>query len=96
MPSSKFNENGSNPVHKGALFQVESDLLEAANILRGPLDAAHFKTYIFPLLFVKRISDVHKEEYEAALTEAGGYEEYTCFPQNYHFRVPEDCSWRVE
>ena len=28
------------------------DLWEAANILRGPVDAADFKTYVFPLLFL--------------------------------------------
>ena len=58
------------------LSQLESHLWEAANILRGPVDAADFKTYVFPLLFFKRISDVHDEEYAAALTESGGDEEY--------------------
>lgn len=38
------------------LSQLESHLWESANILRGPVDAADFKTYIFPLLFFKRIS----------------------------------------
>lgn len=33
------------------LGQLESHLWESANILRGPVDAADFKTYIFPLLF---------------------------------------------
>jgi len=42
---------------------LESHLWEAANILRGPVDAADFKTYVFPLLFFKRISDVYDEEY---------------------------------
>jgi type I restriction-modification system DNA methylase subunit len=37
--------------------KLENHLWEAANILRGPVDAADFKTYIFPLLFFKRISD---------------------------------------
>ena len=37
---------------------VTSYLWEAANILRGLVDAADFKTYIFPLLFFKRLSDV--------------------------------------
>jgi type I restriction enzyme M protein len=32
------------------LNQLESHLWEAANILRGPVDAADFKTYVFPLL----------------------------------------------
>jgi type I restriction-modification system DNA methylase subunit len=53
---------------------LESLLWEAANILRGPVDAADFKTYVFPLLFFKRISDVYDEEYTAALTESGGDE----------------------
>ena len=44
------------------LSQLESHLWEAANILRGPVDAADFKTYVFPLLFFKRISDVYDEE----------------------------------
>ena len=75
------------------LPQLESHLWEAANILRGPVDAADFKTYIFPLLFFKRISDVHDEEYLAALAESGGDEEYARFPQNYRFQIPEDCHW---
>ena len=77
-----------------SVSQLESHLWEAANILRGPVDAADFKTYVFPLLFFKRISDVHDEEYQAALAEAGGDEEYARFPQNYRFQVPEDCHWR--
>jgi type I restriction enzyme M protein len=74
--------------------QLESHLWEAANILRGTVDAADFKTYVFPLLFFKRISDVHDEEYEAALEESGGDEEYARFPQNFGFQVPEDCHWQ--
>src|SRR3989442_8715225 len=71
------------------LSQLESHLWEAANILRGPVDAADFKTYVFPMLFFKRLSDVHDEEYQAALAEAAGDEEYALFPQNYRFQVPE-------
>ena len=74
-----------------SLGQLESHLWQAANILRGPVDAADFKTYVFPLLFFKRISDVYDEEYEAALAESDGDEEYARFPQNYRFQIPEDC-----
>ena len=80
--------------HTLALGELESHLWEAANILRGPVDAADFKTYVFPLLFFKRISDVHDEEYRVALEEADGDEEYARFPQNFRFQVPEDCHWR--
>ena len=75
------------------ITQLESHLWESANILRGTVDAADFKTYVFPLLFFKRISDVHDEEYQTALAESGGDEEYARFPQNYRFQIPEDCHW---
>jgi type I restriction enzyme M protein len=77
-----------------SLSELESHLWESANILRGPVDAADFKIYVFPLLFFKRISDVHEEEYQAALAESGGDEEYARFPQNYRFQVPEGCRWQ--
>jgi type I restriction enzyme M protein len=38
--------------------ELGAKLLDAANALRGPVDAADFKAYIFPLLFLKRISDI--------------------------------------
>lgn len=80
--------------HTVSLNQLASYLWEAANILRGPVDAADFKTYVFPLLFFKRLSDVHDEEYQTALEESRGDEEYASFPQNYRFQVPEGCHWR--
>ena len=78
-----------------SLNQLESHLWEAANILRGPVDAADFKTYVFPLLFFKRLSDVHDEEYRAALELYSGDEESArLFPENYGFQVPAHSHWR--
>lgn len=73
---------------------LSSHLWEAANILRGPVDAADFKTYIFPLLFFKRISDVYDEEYAEALSESSGDEEYAHFPENHRFQIPEGSHWK--
>ena len=70
---------------------LSNHLWEAANILRGPVDAADFKTYIFPLLFFKRISDVYDEEVKAALEESDGDLEYAQFSENHRFQIPEDC-----
>lgn len=67
--------------------QLESHLWESANILRGPVDAADFKTYIFPLLFFKRISDVHDEEFEGAKAEAGGDVDFARFPENHRIQI---------
>ena len=74
--------------------QLESHLWESANILRGPVDAADFKTYIFPLLFFKRITDVYDEEFAAALEESGGDQDYAAFPENHRFQIPDGCHWR--
>lgn len=73
--------------------ELESHLWEAANILRGPVDAADFKTYIFPLLFFKRICDVYDEEFQAAL-DASGDLEYAAFAEQHRFQVPEGAHWR--
>ncbi|MEI8021646.1 MAG: type I restriction-modification system subunit M N-terminal domain-containing protein, partial [Schlesneria sp.] len=75
------------------LSTLSNHLWESANILRGPVDAADFKTYIFPLLFFKRISDVFDEEVTDALDESGGDQQYALFPENHRFQIPEDCHW---
>jgi type I restriction enzyme M protein len=75
------------------LAELERHLWESANILRGPVDAADFKTYIFPLLFFKRVSDVYDEEIAIALTESEGDNAYAEFPENHRFQIPKDCHW---
>ncbi len=75
------------------ISSLSNHLWEAANILRGPVDAADFKTYIFPLLFFKRISDVYDEEMHAALEESDGDIEYAQFPEHHRFQIPKECHW---
>jgi len=78
---------------KLSLNTLENWLFGAANILRGPVDQADYKTYIFPLLFLKRICDVFDEEHEKALEEASGNKEEAEFRENFHFLIPKDCHW---
>ena len=73
--------------------QLEDYLWGAANILRGMIDAADFKQYIFPLLFFKRISDLWDEEYKTALEEGGGDLDYAFFAENHRFQIPQGCHW---
>jgi type I restriction enzyme M protein len=79
---------------KLSLSQLEQYLSKAAWILKGPVDASDFKVYIFPLLFFKRISDVYDEEYQQALEESGGDDEYASLPEFHRFDIPEGCHWR--
>jgi type I restriction enzyme M protein len=73
--------------------QLEQYLAKAAWILKGPVDASDFKVYIFPMLFFKRISDVYDEEFQAALEESEGDEEYASLPEFHRFEIPEGCHW---
>lgn len=73
--------------------ELEDYLWGAANILRGMIDAADFKQYIFPLLFFKRISDVWEEEYQIALAESNNDLDYAEFRENHRFQIPKGCHW---
>ncbi len=70
-----------------------SHLFEACNILRGPINQDEFKSYVIPILFFKRLSDVYDEETLEALEESGGDEEFASFPENHTFLIPEGCHW---
>lgn len=74
--------------------QLFAHLFEACNILRGPINQDEFKSYVTPILFFKRLSDVYDEETQAALEESGGDVEYAAFPENHRFIVPDGCHWR--
>jgi len=71
------------------LSTLSNQLWESANILRGPVDAADFKTYIFPLQFFNRISDVYDDENTDTLEEAGSDRQYALFPENHRFQIPD-------
>ena len=73
--------------------QLESYLWGAATLLRGTIDAGEYKSFIFPLLFLKRLSDVFDEEYQAALEESDGDEDYAALPEQHRFQIPAGAHW---
>jgi type I restriction enzyme M protein len=72
--------------------ELESYLWGAANLLRGLIDAADYKQYVFPLLFFKRLSDVWDEEYQAALDETDD-EAYARATADDRFAIPNGAHW---
>jgi type I restriction system adenine methylase HsdM len=72
--------------------ELETYLWGAAVILRGLIDAGDYKQYIFPLVFMKRISDVYDEEHAAAL-EVYGDQVLADLPENHRFAIPAGCHW---
>ncbi|MFJ6460335.1 N-6 DNA methylase [Streptomyces sp. NPDC091387] len=72
--------------------ELESYLWGAAVLLRGLIDAGDYKQYIFPLVFLKRLSDVYDEEHATAM-EAYGDEELADLPENHRFAIPDGAHW---
>jgi type I restriction enzyme M protein len=72
--------------------ELETYLWGAARLLRGLIDAADYKQYIFPLLFFKRLSDVWDEEHQSALDETGD-ELYARVIADYRFAIPDLAHW---
>ena len=68
-------------------------IYKACDYLRGPVGHESFKDYLTPLLYYKRLSDTWDEEYEMALEESGGDEEYARLPEQHRFVIPEGCHW---
>ena len=78
---------------KISTHQLESYLWDSANYLRNKIDAGDYKSYIFPLMFYKRICDVYDEEYQKALDESGGDVQYASSQINHRFQIPKDSHW---
>ena len=76
------------------LDELEHYLWQAAVDLRGQIDAAAYKDYIFPLVFFKRICDVRDEEYNGYVEEGG--EDYAqMMIQDSPIQIPMEAHWNV-
>ena len=75
-----------------SLGQLESHLWESANILRGPVDAADFKTYIFrscssSASVTSGTTSTRKSSTRSATKQLAS------FPESHRFQIPEGCRW---
>lgn len=87
------NKNYRKPDDLIKLDELKSFLWSAATHLRGQIDAAGYKEYIFPLLFFKRISDVFDEQFKGFINE-GGVEYANIQVEELPIRIPEGAHWQ--
>ncbi|MGI5950449.1 MAG: N-6 DNA methylase [Brooklawnia sp.] len=76
-----------------SLSELETRLWAAANALRGPVDPADFKTYVFPMLFWKWISDTWTWEHNQAVAEYGPNVHPEVEADFHRFVVPDGTHW---
>ena len=74
---------------KLSVAQLEQSLWSAADILRGSIDSSDYKTYIFGLLFLKRLSDRFEEEAEKLVADGMSKEVAWNDPDEHQFYVPD-------
>jgi type I restriction enzyme M protein len=74
------------------LKDLEAHLWHAAHIITGPIDASDYKTYIFPILFYKRICDVYDEELIDAMKQVDDAE-LAKGDMFHRILIPSECHW---
>ena len=76
---------------------MEQMLWEAACSIRGAQDAAKFKDYLLPLLFLKRLSDVFDDEIDRLAEEFGDRQVAKEIAESDHdllrFYLPQEARW---
>jgi type I restriction enzyme M protein len=72
---------------------LEKALWDAANALRGPIDPADFKTYVFPVLFFKWIDDTWQMHHRRAVDDFGDALTDEIEADYHPFDVPVGCHW---
>ena len=92
-PSRSAAEPSSPSEEVLSVAQLEQYLWSAADILRGSIDSSDYKTYIFGLLFLKRLSDRFEEEAQKLI--ADGVSETVAWtdPDEHQFFVPGRARW---
>ncbi len=73
--------------------ELESKLWQAADILRGQIDSADYKNYIFSILFLKRLSDRFDEEIDSAVAAGVPRDTAIADRDEHEFFVPEGARW---
>jgi type I restriction enzyme M protein len=80
--------------HKITKEEINNIVWRACDTFRGVIDPSQYKDYILTMLFLKYVSDVHKDKYAAALEKYNGDVERAQRAMSYErFVVPAHCTF---
>ena len=80
--------------HKISQKEVNQIVWKACDTFRGVIDPSQYKDYILTMLFLKYVSDVHKDKYNEYLVKYKGDKERTDRAMKHErFVVPDHCSY---
>ena len=86
-------ESSDASTHVLSVEKLKRYLWSAADILRGSIDSSDYKSYIFALLFLKRLSDRFQEEAEKLIAEGLSEDVAWNDPDEHQFFVPAEARW---
>ena len=76
-----------------ATIGFEQQIWQAADILRGNMDAGEYKHVVLGLIFLKYISDKFDERYQELLADDDDVEDMDAYSEVNVFFVPPLCPW---
>lgn len=74
---------------------IENTLMKGADSLRDTIDAANYKDYVLPIMFVKYLSDTYEEKLEQLRTEYHDEQRFERQKKYLPFNIAEECTFRT-
>ena len=97
----KANHKSPRPVNytlgnqKLTFDYLKAHLWNAADILRGSLDASEYRQPVMTLLFIKRLNDTFEENAEKLIKHGKSEKEAYSNKMRHNFFIPKEARWSV-
>ncbi len=74
---------------------IENTLMRGADTLRDTIDAANYKDYVLPMMFLKYLSDTYEESVETLRRQYPDDKRFQRQKRYLPFTIAEDCSFKT-